>query len=187
VKWIDDVGARIPSIIVRSRIERGDDVPAAVFIDGRSVSTRLDGRQIELDPGNHVIRFEREGATPVERTILLVERERGRLVEAIWPPVEAHAPSRVPATAEKEPREGPPPVSWVLGGIGVAGLASFAVFGLRARSGFDDLDGTCAPGCAPNEVDAVRRDALVANISLGIGIAAFVAGGVLWLTHHSTR
>ena len=38
---------------------------------------------------------------------------------------------------------------------------------------------TCAPFCDPGRVDVAKRDALIANISLGVGAAALVTAGAL--------
>jgi hypothetical protein len=70
-----------------------------------------------------------------------------------------------------------PTASWVTGGIGVAGLATFAIFGSMAKSKSSDLD-ACSPRCPESErdvADAGKRDQTVANVGLavgGIGLAA---------------
>ena len=66
----------------------------------------------------------------------------------------------------------------VVGGLGAVG---FAYFGLSARSADLGLD-ACAPNCEPSNVAAIRRDYLLANVSLGLGLAGVVTASVLWLT-----
>ncbi len=66
-------------------------------------------------------------------------------------------------------------------GIGVVALSSFAYFGLSADGDAADLRRTCAPNCAPDRVDAVRSKLVLANVSLGVGVAAFGVAGALWL------
>ncbi len=70
-----------------------------------------------------------------------------------------------------------PTATWVTGGIGVAGVATFAIFGSMAKSKSSDLD-ACAPRCPESErdtADAGKRDQTIANIGIavgGIGLAA---------------
>lgn len=66
----------------------------------------------------------------------------------------------------------------VVGGLGAVG---FAYFGLSARSADVGLD-ACTPNCEPSKVDAIRRDYLLANVSLGLGLAGAFTASVLWLT-----
>ena len=64
-----------------------------------------------------------------------------------------------------------PTASWITGGVGVAGLAVFAIFGSSAKSKASDLD-ACSPRCPESErdvADAGKRDQMVANIGLAVG------------------
>jgi hypothetical protein len=58
-------------------------------------------------------------------------------------------------------------------------LGSFGVFAFSAKHELNQLNSRCSPNCAPSESDAGRRDALIADISLGVGAAAFV-GALTW-------
>jgi hypothetical protein len=78
-------------------------------------------------------------------------------------------------------------ITYIAGGVGVAGLISFGVFGGLAKSKYDSLEDSC-----PNKVDCpleLESDAdsgktfqIVANVSLGVGIAgvAVAAGFLTW-------
>lgn len=61
----------------------------------------------------------------------------------------------------------------VAGGVGLAGLALFAGFGLSARATYASLDGTCHDNCWAwsDAVASGKRAQVVANVSLGVGIA----------------
>jgi hypothetical protein len=77
---------------------------------------------------------------------------------------------------------GPPgPGTYVAAGVGAVALTTFAYFGLSASSDAETLRKECAPSCASERVDAIRNKLVVANVSLGIGIAALGVGGALWL------
>jgi hypothetical protein len=98
--------------------------------------------------------------------IVLHEREKMRVVAILPPP-------REPAT---EPGLFPAPtLSYVFGGIGLTGLASFTGFAISGKSKENELE-HCAPNCARADVDDMRTRYLVGDISLAVGIAALGAG-----------
>lgn len=74
--------------------------------------------------------------------------------------------------------------AYVAGGVGVAGLATFAVFGSMANSKYDDLDAACKGGpCGPgheDDISAGKTDQLIANIGLGVGIVGIGVGTALF-------
>jgi hypothetical protein len=51
----------------------------------------------------------------------------------------------------------------------------FAVFGIMAKKQYRGLEEDCSPGCTDEELNATRGNALVADISLGVGVTAAVA------------
>lgn len=103
----------------------------------------------------------------------------------------APAPAPAPAPiAPARPADSPPPplrtYALIAGGVGVAGFATFAAFGLMNKSKFDDLessctsDGHCGPG-RQDDIDAGKRYQTIANIGLGVGIVGLAAGTTLFL------
>jgi len=99
-----------------------------------------------------------------------------------------------PALADGEPahsalRPGSPPWmrtgAYVAGGVGVAGLAAFAIFGLMARSNYDDPSRGCAGGPCSNdktgEIASGKTDETLANVGLAIGIAGASAATALFV------
>ena len=65
--------------------------------------------------------------------------------------------------------------------VGVLGGAGFAYFGLAARRGDHRLD-ACSPGCPVEAVADVRRNYLIANTALVVGLAGLVGTAVVWFT-----
>jgi hypothetical protein len=59
----------------------------------------------------------------------------------------------------------------------MAGLIGFGVTGLNAQHG---LDVSCSPKCTDAQISAsgVRMKYLIADVSLGVGLAGFVATGL---------
>jgi hypothetical protein len=81
-RWLSDVDAATPSIVIAAHGASGEDVlDVRVLVDGRVVATHLGARGIPLDPGEHALRFERAGARPIERRILLREGEKERAID----------------------------------------------------------------------------------------------------------
>ena len=71
----------------------------------------------------------------------------------------------------------------LVGGLGAVG---FAYFGISARSADLGLD-ACSPHCEPGKVDAIKRDYVLANVSLGVGLVGALTASVLWLTRPSAE
>jgi hypothetical protein len=187
-RWLADVEERIPSVVVRVLDASGQDLTdAQLTIDGQPVE--LDGRPVQLDPGPHTLLVTHSSGA-IERKTLLAEKEKARLVRVQLgedePAVAGEAPPG-PGPGAEQVDEGPvepggkiPVGVWVLGGVGIVGLGAFVYFGITAKGDYDDLKAECSPACSDADTEAGRRNALIADISLGVGIAA-LAGSVTWL------
>lgn len=173
--WLTEVNAQLPSVVVQARDAAGADLSdVRVLVDGVPVADQLDGRPIELDPGRHVLRLEHAGAVPVERSLVLVEGQKARAVEAqmVPPPSETASP-RLPGKSI--------PVSVLaLGGVGALGLVSTAVFWVWGRSEYSGLQSSCSPACNPSSVAPVRTKLVVGDVSLGVAIVALGVGAGLF-------
>ncbi len=188
--WLDAVERALPSIVVRARdADRRDVLEATVRVDGRVAASRLDGRPIAMDPGPHVVRVEAPaGAADVR--VVVRQGEQNRPVDLQVggpraPLVVATAPPRPlsPPVPEPRPPGGRATAGWIALGVGAAGLAGFAALGLHARSEVEDMRKTCLGHCDPGRVEAAERAALLANLALGVGIAAAGTGTwLLWVT-----
>jgi hypothetical protein len=73
--------------------------------------------------------------------------------------------------------------AWVAGGVGAASLIAGVGFAAKARSGFQDLEdkGCDQVACDQGEIDRVSRDALLADVLVGVGLAAGVTAAILYL------
>jgi hypothetical protein len=90
---------------------------------------------------------------------------------------EASAAESQPAAAKLRP------YAYIAGGVGVAGLATFAIFGLMNNATYSDLQNACHPGCPTDkhdEIETGRAQQLIANVGLGVGVAGLAAGAALW-------
>jgi tetratricopeptide (TPR) repeat protein len=79
--------------------------------------------------------------------------------------------------------------AYLAGGLGVAGMATFGVFGAISQSKFDSLEQDCTNAhCPPNresDIDQGKQFQTIANIGLGVGIVGLTAGTVLFLVSDS--
>ncbi|MGK4001576.1 hypothetical protein WMF31_03050 [Sorangium sp. So ce1036] len=173
--WLSELEARMPTLILSAQDERGHDVAdARVTLDGAPLAARLDGRAVEVDPGEHVLRFERAGSAAVALRLVVREGEKLRRVSArLTSPAAPGAGAGAPREDAGAPSSaGVPILPIALGGVAVAGGVAYAAFGLSARADADHLRATCAPNCTEAAVDAVRAKVVAANIAFGVGVAA---------------
>jgi hypothetical protein len=173
--WLEEVEKAIPSVIVQATADGAEITDVQVSIDGKVVTTTLDGKAIPTDPGSHRFRFEAAGFAPIETTMVIREGEHYRALPAQF--VSHHEP--LPAVATARPV---PATVWILGALTIAGAAGFTAFGLLGDQKKDSLQNRCAPFCASSDVDVVQHQYLAADISLGVGVASLVTGLVLFLT-----
>lgn len=73
--------------------------------------------------------------------------------------------------------------AFIAGGVGAAGLVTFAVAGSMARSQYSTLQDECAGPCPQrqSDIDAGRRSQTIANIGLAVGAVGLGTGTVLYL------
>jgi hypothetical protein len=174
IRWLGEIDASIPTVVVAATVGGADTTDVGVSIDGERVRDRLDGRAIAIDPGSHVFAFFHDGAS-VEQRVVIAEGEKNRKLIARFEPAKVRR-------SESETTTSRPVLGWVLGGIGMAALGSFAFFAASGRSDLADLRNACAPECSDRSVDYARREMLVADISLGAAIISLGAAAVVLLT-----
>jgi len=184
---LQKLDAITPSIVVNMKDAHGNDVSdVAVSLEDQPLVSSLDGMAIPVDPGKHRFVFQRPGQAPVSLTLEIREAEKFRAIEvplespSLAPPVEAASASA-------------PPSGWsprVVGGatligVGVVGLAAFTWLGVSARSEEKELE-SCKP-CTDGRIDSVETRYLLANVSLGVSVAALGSATWLLLTGPSTK
>lgn len=158
--WLGEVDAALPSVVVAARAGSAEVTDVRVLVDGRALAESLDGSALSLDPGQRLFRFERAGAAAVEQKVLIRAGEKNRRLEVDFGGTTERAeaePSRLPVYA--------------LLGVGAVALGSFSYFALESHSKRQDLE-SCKGHCAEADVDAVQRDQLIADVSLGVGLVA---------------
>jgi len=164
--WLSEVESSMPTVVVAARSGKTEVTDARVWVDDELLAESLTGAALEVDPGPRTLRIEAPGFAPVKRGITIRQGEKNRVVRVELAPLGGAVESR-----------GIPVASWVLGGLGVIGLASFSYFGVKGLSGRSDLN-ECKGECAQSDVDAVHADFTRADISLAIG--ALALGGAVY-------
>lgn len=172
-----DVDAALPTVVLVAISGHEQDAGAAsVRIDGKADGLALDGRAVPLDPGPHRFTFQlQDGRTQVV-SVLLREAEKYRRVVARF---DALPPEAAPSWGG-----GVNPLVYVFGGLGVVAGGSFAYFAVNGRAREDDLE-RCAPGCSDayrDELDAMKRNYLAADFSLGAAVVSLGLGTYFLLT-----
>ncbi|APR78233.1 Hypothetical protein A7982_03580 [Minicystis rosea] len=176
--WLAQVEAVVPTIVLRARDERGQDlIDVTVDVDGARVAKSLDGVAVPVDPGPHSVHFEAPGRKAVDITILVAEGDKARSVVA-----ELHATSpAVVKAVPPAPSSGRRALPWIAFGLGAASLGAFVALEVMGHTQLSDLEAGCgAKGmCTPEQVAPVRTKFQVAAVALGVGVAGAAAGGVL--------
>jgi len=141
-------------------------------------------------PGEVLLTLETPGYQPAEETVKL---EAGAHIEitidATANPIEGHTASSSSTSAQVEASSSAPrdlrPYAYVAGAIGLAGMATFGVAGLMARSDFQDLDEACGgkpcPPSKQDQIDSGRTKQTVANVGLVVGVLGLATGTTLYL------
>ena len=178
ITWLDQVQSAFPSIAIRAQKDGSDTAAVKVTEDNEVIATRLDGSSIEVEPGEHAFRFETDGAPAVTLTIVVREKEKDRTV-----PVVFTSPHREHAGATAGGGAGParpvPGGVYALAGVGVAGLATFAVLGAVGNGNESSLRRSCSPDCSAASIDRVRTELIAADVGLGVGAVSLATAVIL--------
>lgn len=184
-RWATELENEVPSVLVRVLDGAGREiVDAGVTLDGKPFEALRSGLAVELNPGSHVFEIAHGSGPPVRRDIVLYEGQKARLVDFSLEQAPPPAPRRVPPADRLTESPGPPTLVYVLGGVGVAGLVGFGALGLSAHGSYYDLERTCGQSCPEGKVDSVKRRALLADLSLGVGVVALGAAAYFLFRPH---
>jgi hypothetical protein len=186
--WLAQVVEAIPSIVLEGTLDGEHVFDVSVSMDGAPLVQELDGKPIEINPGLHTFTFERKGLDPIEKKMIIAEHYKSLLVSAAWRapqqqrPLVTPAPSGAPAASDSETVRPVPPLAYVLGGVAIAGLGTFAVLGLTGTSTQHDLESSCSPRCSSADVASLETRFIAADIAAGVGALSAVAAGVVFFT-----
>jgi hypothetical protein len=190
-RWLADLTQLWPSVVFGAKDPSGNDrTDVTVSVDGASMVSTLDGKPVQIEPGEHVFRFETQGFPAVERDLLVRAGEKSRLVVAQFgnPPA-APTPAATPAGPTPAHADAPIPTGvWVFGGLALAAFgaeAFFGISGLNARSSLESSPCAKTATCNPDDVTSVRTKFTVADIALGVGVVSAALSAYLYFSRGS--
>ena len=174
-----DTERSVPTLIFAAIDEQGGDlIQVRVSADDRLLTETLDGRPIAVDPGEHHFKFELASGQVLTSDVLVRQGEKNRIVSMRAKPANT-APA--PSSEANQTQHKLPTGFWVASGVSAAALASWGVFAVIGHGKQSTL-AECSPNCPDSsraDYDAMHRDYLIADISLGV--AAVSAGVATWL------
>ena len=180
---------------------------AKIYRDEQEVGSAAWGTAMPIDPGNHVIRVEAPGKKAWTQELKLPPNARTFSVtvptleslpvaqQMSAEPKAATAPAYASAPRDDGGGRGANVAALIVGGIGVAGLATGTVFALQGYSDNREALKLCRTGDNKNECDGppererheqlvkdAKREQLIGLVTLSIGGAAVATATVLLLT-----
>ncbi len=175
------------TVLVVARRADGSSAPgASVTIDDAPSSSRIDGTALDVDPGVHAFKVTMPGAAPVVQQVTVQQGARLQSITVTFPASPAPGAPQPPAPGPSEPPSqastsgnGWRTAAYVIGGIGLAGLAAGGVLGAVALSAQSREKSDCASLAACTNPGPARGDYSTAGAFADASTAAFVAGGVL--------
>jgi hypothetical protein len=181
---LDELEQVQPTLVFDVKDPSGGDIgDVKVVLDGKTLTEKLDGTAIAVDPGEHAFTFQVEDQPPVTQTVVVKEGERSRRVSVVV----GTKPEPPPPPPPPPPPAPPTPAGMttlqtaglVGGGAGVVGLGVGAVFGVLASSKWSSAKSECGqPTVCPSYAKALSdHDASVTDGT--VSTVAFIAGGVL--------
>lgn len=155
-----------------------------VKLNGRQLDAGEVGRSVVVDPGSATIEWSVGGERGSE-TVTLGEAESRTVEVGKEPAVEGEAPA--PATVSTDSSQWDQRTwAYVAGGVGAAGVVTFAIFGILNNQKFGSLEDDCPNGaCDRNrddDIDAGRRYQTIANVGLVLGVIGLGTGAALYFT-----
>ena len=179
--WLSEVGQDSSSIVIAAQYKGIDVTAVRVYLDENLLTDGLDGRALEVNPGKHTLRFESDTYEKSEQVVLIREGERNRGVAVSLRKIGEGSSDSNKSYATY--RKDVPVLSYILGGVGVAGVGMFAGFGLKGMNGKSELDRlACKPNCDATKTASIKRDFVVADVGLAIGIASLGTAAILLFT-----
>jgi hypothetical protein len=204
-KWLAEVDATMPSIVIHAADSSGADLAdVRVLIDGEVVASRLDGRDIPVEPGAHVVRYEHAGSPPIEEQVVTIVGVQHRLLSVTFETPAGTAsptPTQSPPTRanratpqddssqsmpELEPRHASPVLPLTLAG---AGVLAAAVGGVLWGRGLSECRSNITPSatlCSPDQAGGAHTTLLWGDALVGAGVATAAVGLVLWLVRNGS-
>lgn len=185
LQWIQSIDEQTPTIVFSIEADGKPVTGAKVTIDDRDVDASA-GTAVVLNPGPHTYVVSNPPYAPQSGTLNVLEGQRYRVFTVRFEQQKPATPEAPPRPLVRTETVRPVPLgTWVLLGVGVAGAGAFAGMGLTGKSQEDELKDVCSPNCTDHDTKSMRSLYLGADIAAGVGAAALIAAGVVFITRPS--
>jgi hypothetical protein len=181
--WYGEVQDEIPTLVFAVR-SRGHDLSDVQVTTGeRVLSARIDGQVIELDPGEYDFQFRGPQLQPLTQHFVIARGERNRLIQVELEPFDA------PATGARQrlPAQRSLLLPGIFAGVGAAGVVGFAGLGAWGHASESDLKSSCSPSCSHDQLTQLRTKYLLADVSLGVGVASLALSAYFFFSAGSPQ
>lgn len=192
--------AKLEARLSRVTVVVPADAPAGlvVEVDGAPLAQAEWDKASPIDPGHHIVTAHAPGRKSWSVAVDVGPEHDAQTVAvgalaADTPTPLTPAPPGAPATDSVPSAEGSAPgawkrpVGWTLGGVGLAAIGVGTYFGVSAISKSNDAKSQCSPSncaspAAVSENGDAKTAATIADVAIGVGIAAAAAGVYLLFT-----
>lgn len=195
--WLNEIEKSIPTVVLSAKDALGNDVfEVSVSMDDKPLVGKLEGTAIAVDPGAHNFRFQWADGTSRERQVLVSEGQKDVVVAVslappggvpiTTPPAQSVTPSVSPSSPGGTPW---PTIGWIVGGVGVVGLALGGIFAGITISDKNAADCNSATRLCSNyaSMNSAMSAAPVSGVGFIGGGALVVTGAALLLFTHATK
>jgi len=200
VQRLSDLDAAMPSIIFEAKNAAGNDLAAVtVTMDGQPFADQLDGKPLQLDPGEHRFVFTAQGLPSTQKVIVVREGDKARHERVVLgTPLQAPLQAPAPVPVKEEPVAPAEPASdgstqrlagLVLGGAGVVSVVIGSILGLVSKSTYDHAFssecGSNANTCSAQgaqDGQTAHGQATASTASFVAGLALLGGGAALYFT-----
>jgi hypothetical protein len=189
--WLAEIDAELPTVIFAAQDEAGRDlVDVRVIVDGAMTKEALDGKAVAIDPGSHVVRYERGGGGSTEEKIVINQGEKNRVLATRFvrpatpeatPPHETSTSTPTPTSTFTPGVERSLPTGfYVAGAVGLVSLGAFTVLSIKGQSDYD----ACrhASVCTASDADTVKVERALAWTTFAVGTLAAAAAAWFFVT-----
>jgi len=180
------LGPQVPHLTVRLATSAPKET--IVERDGRLVDRSQLGAPVPVDPGEHVVIARAPGRAEQRQSVVLSAGETKQVELAVAPPTAALPAATTPKPVERPVSHGG--LAYVVGAVGIAGLAAGGITAGLAASKKATIDDNCdGRFCNQDGLDAAtaaQSFATASNISFGVGLVGVAASAVLLLTEPSS-
>jgi hypothetical protein len=188
----------VPTVVLAAHDEKGQDLAdVTVTFDGAPFATKLDGKPLQVDGGEHLLHFERDGSQAVDEKVILRAGEKTRVVSVLMKSTSAPEGGDAVKPVEKEepPAQQPESVMsarhvtsavFLLGALGTLGTAVYFTTQSSSESQTAMMDRGNQPQNACSGANGSSANCQSLNSAVqsqhsdaNVGTGLFVAAGAL--------